>query len=194
LKNNDILIMIIVIIRAVQMITNVMCNNIITHEYDTENKEPYEVCIKKELGKEGLEMIFGLGKPNIEKMENKKDIEGLIKALNYKKDDDIRKTAASILGKFGDARAVEPLLYILKFENEYLRRSAAEALGMIGDPMAVEPLIKALKDESYNVQSSAAIALGKINDARAVKPLKIALKNGDNVREAAKIALDKISG
>lgn len=139
-------------------------------------------------------MVFGLGRPNIEKMENKKDIEGLIKALNYKKDDDVRKTAASVLGKIGHARAVEPLIYILKFENEYLRRSAADALGMIGDPMAVEPLIKALKDESYNVQSSAAIALGKINDARAVKPLKIALKNGDNVREAAKIALDKISG
>lgn len=39
--------MIIIIIGAVQMITNVMYNNIITHECDTENKEPYEVCIKK---------------------------------------------------------------------------------------------------------------------------------------------------
>ena len=139
-------------------------------------------------------MIFGLGKPNIEKMESKKDIEGLIKALNYKKNDEVRKAAASVLGEIGDASAVKPLINVLKFENEYLRRSAAEALGKIGDPMAVEALIRALKDESYNVQSSAAIALGEINDVRAVKPLKIALKNGDNVREAAKIALDKISG
>ena len=34
------------------------------------------------------------GPPNIEKLKEKKNVKGLIKALNYRKDDDVRRGAA----------------------------------------------------------------------------------------------------
>jgi hypothetical protein len=40
--------------------------------------------------------MFGLFKPNIEKMERKKDIEGLIKALGYRKDSVVRVKASNV--------------------------------------------------------------------------------------------------
>lgn len=51
-----------------------------------------------------------LFEPNIEKLEAKKDVKGLIKALKYNKrgeDFSIRKDAVIALGKTGDMRAVE---------------------------------------------------------------------------------------
>lgn len=48
--------------------------------------------------------IFGLSKPDVEKMKAKKDVKGLIKALKYK-DMVIRWDAAEALGRIGDARA-----------------------------------------------------------------------------------------
>ncbi|MEE8168473.1 MAG: HEAT repeat domain-containing protein [Candidatus Hydrothermarchaeales archaeon] len=43
----------------------------------------------------------------------KKDVEGLIKALKHK-DSDVRRKAAEALGEIGDSRAVEPLIQALK--------------------------------------------------------------------------------
>ena len=45
-----------------------------------------------------------MGKPNIEKMEAKKDVKGLIKALGDK-DEHVRRIAAGVLGEIGDARS-----------------------------------------------------------------------------------------
>jgi hypothetical protein len=91
----------------------------------------------------------------------------------------VRKTAAEVLGKIGDARAVEPLIEAL--EDEEVRKHATRALGEIGDDRAVEPLIKALGDGSYSGlwdgNSTALAALGKIGDARAIEPLIERLKN-----------------
>jgi len=43
-------------------------------------------------------------------MKAKRDVKGLIKALNYKKDDSVRRKAAWALGLIGDKRAVKPLI------------------------------------------------------------------------------------
>ena len=99
-----------------------------------------------------------------------------------------------MLGKIGDARAVEPLSATLK-DDRYVRAAAAYALGEIKDPRAVEPLIAALGDEkSSGVRKAAAAkALGKIKDPRAVEPLIAALKDKDSdVRKAAAEALDHL--
>ncbi len=56
-------------------------------------------------------MIFG-GKPNVEKMENKKDVKGLTKALKHK-DWSIRAAAAKALGNLGDAKTVERLIHAM---------------------------------------------------------------------------------
>jgi len=47
-------------------------------------------------------------------MKARQDVKGLIKALEYQKDSDIRALAAHFLGELGDSRAVEPLIAALK--------------------------------------------------------------------------------
>ncbi len=133
------------------------------------------------------------GPPNVEKMKAKKDVRGLIKALGYQKDWDVRTAAAIALGEIGDTRAVEPLSAWLKHEWSHVREAAAKALGEIGDPRAVEPLTAALKDKDINVRRVAAKALGDIGDARAVEPLIATLKDEDGqVRKAVASALKKL--
>lgn len=126
--------------------------------------------------------MMALFKPNVEKLKAKRNVEGLIKALSYEKDPDVREDAASALGEIGNSKAVEPLIKALEDSGNVVRRYAAEALGKIGDKRAVEPLIKALKDSHYKVcnnaadsdyrmRDSAAEALGKIGDKRAFELL-----------------------
>ena len=71
-----------------------------------------------------------LSKPNVEKMEAKKDVKGLIKALRHE-EQDIRRAAVYALGEIGDAQAVEGLRQALKHEDWGLRMYAAEALQKI---------------------------------------------------------------
>lgn len=128
-------------------------------------------------------------KPNVEKLEAKKDIAGLIKALDYEKDTFVQKKAAEALGKIGDARAVEPLIKALMREDEkgikydqnwkYVRLEAAEALGKIGDARAVNPLIQALESLGFwDILKKVRTALVRIGEP-AVEPLIQALKRGD---------------
>ena len=132
-----------------------------------------------------------LFKPDVEKMEKNKDINGLTKALKDQ-DEHVRWKAAGALGNMGDTRAVEPLIQTLKDDVD-VRWAAALALGKIGDAKAVEPLIQALKDESSSVREIAAGALGNIGDVRAVEPLIQTLKDDvHDVRHVAAEALVKI--
>jgi len=92
------------------------------------------------------------GPPNVQKLKEKHNIEGLLKALGYEKNRDVREAAAKALGEIGDAQAVEPLIATLKnaemsYEGKDLVCSIAEALGKIGDARAVEPLIAVLKND-----------------------------------------------
>lgn len=70
--------------------------------------------------------------------------------------------------KIGDARAVEPLIQALKYEERSVRGGAARALGEIGDARAVEPLIQALEDEDRLVRTSAKFALEKIKAKKKI--------------------------
>jgi HEAT repeat protein len=128
------------------------------------------------------------GPPNIEKLKAKKNVKGLIKALQYKNKGKVRRQAADALAVLGDVKAAEPLIHALK--DEYVRWDAANALAKIGGP-AVEPLIRALTNEDSNVRLGAARALGYIGNARAVEPLIHALKD-EYVRWEAVACLGKI--
>jgi len=112
--------------------------------------------------------------PNIEKMKQKKDVKGLIKALKNK---DVSEEAAEALGKLGDAQAVEPLIAVLKDGGYLLYKAAAKALGELGDARAVKPLINALKNKDK--RDIVASALGELGDAQAVKPLIEILQDRD---------------
>ena len=90
---------------------------------------------------------------NVKKMQAKKGIKGLIRALKDK-DSSVQWEAMDALGEIKDERAVGPIIKILKDEDNYVREKSANALGKIGDRRAVEPLIEALKDENGHVRSS----------------------------------------
>jgi hypothetical protein len=89
--------------------------------------------------------------------------------------------AAEALGQIGDARAVKPLIGLLRNEEFTARCEAAAALGLIGDERAVQPLVAALKDAESNVRKDAAKALGTIADTRAMDGLVAVLKDDKDV-------------
>lgn len=129
---------------------------------------------------------------NIQKLKERKDVDGLIRAL-ADKDDNMRGDAAAALGAMGDARAVEPLISVLNDKYFRVRQVAARVLGELGDPRDVEPLCAILKDEDRGVRRAAALALGKTGDSRARAPLLALLNDTDSrIREAANEALELI--
>lgn len=99
-------------------------------------------------------------------------IDSLIKSLESK-DSEVRITAIKKLGKSNDKRAVEPLIEVLKKdENDRVRAESVEALGFLGDKRAVEPLIYALKyDDSRSVHWEVARAFETIRAKEAYQPL-----------------------
>jgi HEAT repeat protein len=133
-------------------------------------------------------------RPNVQRLKAQGDIDGLIEALGYQDDHNIRLAAASALGRIGDTRAAKPLIAALN-DRRRIKEVAAQALGEIRDPLAVEPLITLLDDENWEVRSMVAKALGKIGDPRANKPLVNLLKDeSENVRWHAMQALETITG
>ncbi len=123
-------------------------------------------------------------------MKQRKDIDGLIRALMYK-DLDIQWRAAEALGEMG-TDGKNRLLLALQSRNKHIRLGVMEALGEIKAPEAVTPLIDALLDTDNEVRWEAALALGEIGDARAIPSLVAALKDRDRfVRYGAAVALDK---
>lgn len=148
-----------------------------------------------------------LFKPNIGKMKERKDVKGLIKALQYK-EPDVRVRAAEALGEIGDPLAVNHLITTFRFDKDNSVQAAAKnALVKIGVPSviplfklfvnftdynlqavvtklileigdrAVEPLIVEVNDYYGHHGDDAARFLGKIGDARAISPLSAVLGN-----------------
>ena len=134
----------------------------------------------------------GIFKPNVGRMKEKRDIDGLAKALKHK-DVAIRRGAAEALGHLRDARAVEPLIQALNDADTDVRRSAAQALEDMKDARAVEPLVQTLNDEDTDVRRNVAYALGHLGDRRAIEPLVQILKHSDkDDRRKAASALGEI--
>ena len=75
----------------------------------------------------------------------------LIPALKHP-DKAIRRKAATLLGKAGEAGAADLLIGALKDKHSCVRSRAAHALGRIGNPAAIEPLTVALKDTALSVR------------------------------------------
>ncbi|CCJ35422.1 heat repeat-containing PBS lyase [Methanoculleus bourgensis MS2] len=80
---------------------------------------------------------------DVDLMASKRDIDGLIEALQSS-DPEIRRSAALDLGRLGEWRATEPLIVALADPIQAVREAAANALVMVGTP-AVEPLIDLLE-------------------------------------------------
>jgi HEAT repeat protein len=118
---------------------------------------------------------------DITKMEQTRDVPGLIRALKDK-DWNVRMAAAVALGNIGDAQAVKPLIARLKDKERLVRGSAAEALGNIGDVGAVKPLYAALKRHDALVHEKVTEALAKIK-RRAAEQLAAAELEAERFRD-----------
>lgn len=71
----------------------------------------------------------------------------------------VRGRAAMMLGKMGDARAVDPLIEALDAPGYQTRVNAAESLGKLGDARAVEPLLHLVRTEAEPFRGVAQAAL-----------------------------------
>ncbi len=135
-----------------------------------------------------MSFLRGLLKPNVDKLQSKGDVRGLIKAL-HDKESAVREAAAEALGKIGDAGAVEPLIQALTDGNQNVRARAASALEKIGDSRAVEPLIAALDRQDNQLCRRAAEALVRICTSN-IEPLLETLKDiSRGYRARSKVAL-----
>jgi bilin biosynthesis protein len=113
------------------------------------------------------------GKPDIDKLRGKRDVIGLIKALDYEKDRDIRLSAIQALGDIAAPEAFEPMVRIFQEEKRdpWERGEAVGALAAYGS-RAADLLLSALEDDKYkDVQIAVAKTLGEIKDERAIDPL-----------------------
>lgn len=132
------------------------------------------------------------GPPNVDKMKEKKDVQGLVKALGYEKDNGIRESAARALGEIGDKRAVEALIDVLndrdwekRRENKPVRCAAAIALGHIGDLRAVRPLAETLDDYKMEVDRPAKDALIEIGAPSVVDEVMAVINDLMNLKNDA---------
>ena len=149
----------------------------------------------------GKNMKIELDKPeDVKIMESERDIDGLVEALGYYKNDIwIVMAILEVLEKFGN-EALEPLIKGLESKEDSIKLGAAQLLGKIADPRAVEPLIGLIAKERNDVLRATAIkSLGQIGDLRAVKPLEVILEyyfkptdDKYDIHREATIALQKI--
>ena len=78
-----------------------------------------------------MRIFTSLLKVKVDKLKERKDVEGLIKALNKRNFVLMRREAALALGEIGDARAVDPLIVLFRDAKRPLREAAVEALTKI---------------------------------------------------------------
>ena len=123
------------------------------------------------------------------KMRNERAIQPLAGLLS---DPEVKQAAAEALLAFG-AKAVGPLLEVLRSGDGDARQMAVFALGEIRDKRAVEPLIHLMQtDDVYAVRTTAATALGQIKDARAVWVLVATLQMRDETSPDRQAALEQL--
>ena len=94
--------------------------------------------------------------PDVEIMKAKKNIKGLVKALEYQKNPSLKWEAAEVLAEIGKP-ALEPLIAFMTKRKGGVREAAIMALMKMGDPRASETIISEigswifeLKDENNN--------------------------------------------
>ena len=87
----------------------------------------------------------------------------MVTVTNINEDIIVRGRAALMLGKLGDARAVDPLIEALGADSGYQTRlNAAEALGKLGDRRAIKALLRAVESDHDTVGEAARTALNRL--------------------------------
>jgi hypothetical protein len=159
------------------------------------------------------------GPPDVEALNARGNVEGLIRAAKYKKSEKVREEAKAALATMVDyligelntknirrlailreglmlagRPAIERMIWVhTDKQSVHRREDVTYLLGEMRAKEAVPVLIIALRDPDALLRRLAAEALGKIGDPRAAGPLRIALGD-DNVvvQKAATRALHKV--
>jgi HEAT repeat protein len=124
------------------------------------------------------------------------DIGDLIEELTNDLDspyEPVRIRAVKELSKILDRRVVNPLIYALKDESEFVRLEACKGLGELKHPRAVEPMgMLLLKEEETFVRKECAWALGNMGFVEALPYLYKQLEKEEKliVRKAIEHAID----
>jgi len=135
------------------------------------------------------------GPPNVQKMQARGDIKGLIQALDHPK---VGSEAIAALVQIGGTRVAEQVIAHLigiveRGEPEQYEEPGRVTLERIGGP-AVDPLVACLKHPHQAIPARAAAMLGRIGDPRALEPLVGILtgRPGTHAAAAAAKALGQI--
>jgi HEAT repeat protein len=148
--------------------------------------------------------FLGFGRPDVERLDAKGDIEALIRAAKYRKDAGVREAARLALERrldFFVAKLASKNLRRVVLSREALkligepavvllsdvlekgdvgkRRDAAFALGEVGLPSGLPALERALRDRDPHVRVLAVKSLVRLDDDRVLKALEPALKDRD---------------
>jgi HEAT repeat protein len=112
-------------------------------------------------------------KPDIEKMVQERDVEGVLGALGLE-DSNVRFLALDALARMNvkDLRAVEPLIAALEDESPIVRLAAVAVLSdYIGDPRVVEALtIAAAVEKDPEIRSHMESLLRKAGEKAGSAP------------------------
>jgi HEAT repeat protein len=145
--------------------------------------------------------------PDVARLRARGNVEGLVKAANYKRDPEIQREAREALCEMIDflirelqtrnlrkliifrealVACGEPAIDAMVFvhtdrQSLHRRQDVTFVLGEARANKAVPVLIVALRDTDPMLRKLAADALGKIGDARAERPLHLAT-NDDNIQ------------
>ena len=119
---------------------------------------------------------------------------GLIKALEYPKQQKIRAQAAEALGELGDPQAAEPLLARLANEDPQDASSLVSALGKLRDPRAIPVLIGRIKKEGVTSGTQELSALQLIGEPAVPHLLELLAETSKETRQALRVIeiLEKI--
>lgn len=121
-------------------------------------------------------------------------VQGLLDALTYDVDYQVRRAAAAALGQIDDPRVVPALLARLGDPSSDVSEVASNALGKMGG-RALAGLVEALGAPDGRVRARAARALGHAGGAAAVPALEPLVNDADvNVSRAAAEAIRRIQG
>ena len=106
-----------------------------------------------------------------------------------------REIASSVLGTYGDKRALPALIRALGDGNHNVQKETATSLGLLGDRLAIAPLINMLKNKSDYVRAEAIKTVGKIGDSCVLEPLISVLEDDPSLyaQEEAIRALSRIT-
>jgi HEAT repeat protein len=114
--------------------------------------------------------FWGFGKPNVGKLKARRDVQGLIVALQKSKDNAVQTEVCDALIEIGP-EAVPLLSWAVIESKSEVRLAALLTLERISNEQAITSIQEALKNSSFQVRKEAARILGKHGNPDALEKL-----------------------